>query len=80
MAYQAMINITYQGQSGTYFTQLPQGSDDGTIKRICEEAVRGGEVPGISPSIPNNAFRNFVIDRFHGQETRYVVRPKVPFG
>ena len=55
---------------------------DATIRRLCEEAVRGGEVPGLSPAIPKNAFRHFVIDRFHGGDgqARFVVRPKVPFG
>ena len=42
--------------------------------------VRSGEVPGISPNIPKQAFANFVIDRFHGDQPRFVVRPKVPFG
>jgi len=75
-----LINITWQGQSGNYLVSMDQGVDDSTIKNICEEAVRAGEVPGISPSIPKNAFANFVIDRFHGEQTRFVVRPKVPFG
>ena len=78
--HQVIINITWQGQSGTYVTHLPRGADDATIKRVCEEAVRSGEVPGIHPSIPHNAFRHFVIDRFHDHGTRFVVRPKVPFG
>ena len=75
-----LINITYNGQSGNYVVNLDTGADDGTIKRVCEEAVRAGEVPGIAPAIAKNAFGNFVIDRFHGNQTRFVVRPKVPFG
>ena len=75
-----LINITWQGQSGNYLVNMDPGSDDNTIKRVCEEAVRAGEVPGISPGLPKNAFANFVIDRFHGDQTRFVVRPKVPFG
>ena len=75
-----LINITYHGQSGNYVTAMDAGMDDRNIKRICEEAVRSGEVPGISPDIPKNAFANFVIDRFHGDQVRFVVRPKVPFG
>jgi len=75
-----LINITWQGQSGNYLVNMDPGSDDNTIKRVCEEAVRAGEVPGISPGLPKNAFANFVIDRFHGDQTRLVVRPKVPFG
>jgi len=75
-----LINITWQGQSGNYLVNMDQGVDDNTIKNICEEAVRSGEVPGISPNIPKRAFANFVIDRFQGEQPRFVVRPKVPFG
>src|ERR1051325_9345841 len=75
-----LINITWQGQSGNYLVSLDPGVDDNTIKNVCEEAVRAGEVPGISPNLPKGAFANFVIDRFHGEQARFVVRPKVPFG
>ncbi len=75
-----LINITYQGQSGNYLVNIDPGVDDAIVKNVCEEAVRSGEVSGISPAIPNNAFANFVIDRFHGDQPRFVVRPKVPFG
>ena len=75
-----LINITYQGQSGNYLVNMDAGVDDATIKNICEEAVRSGEVPGISAALPQNAFANFVIDRFDGNQPRFVVRPKVPFG
>jgi hypothetical protein len=75
-----LINITWQGQSGNYLVNLDPGVDDNTIKNVCEEAVRAGEVPGISPNLPKGAFANFVIDRFRGEQARFVVRPKVPFG
>ena len=76
-----MINITYNGQSGNYVAQINPGADDRNVRRLCEEAVRAGEVSGVAKTIPQNAFQNFVIDRFHGSEgARFVVRPKVPFG
>ena len=79
-----LVNITYSGRSGNWFTQLDVGCDDNTIGRLCEEAVRGGEVPNLVSDIPRNAFANFVIDRFNENgsnvQTRFVVRPKVPFG
>ncbi len=76
-----LINMTYNGQSGNYVAGIDEGLDDGSIRRICEEAVRAGEVPGMPTDIPVDAFQNFVIDRFHGTEgVRFVVRPKVPFG
>ena len=54
-----LINITYQGQSGNYLVNMDPGVDDATIKGVCEEAVRSGEVSGISPAIPKNATRPF---------------------
>jgi hypothetical protein len=75
-----LMNITWQGHSGNYWVNLDPGVDDATIKRVAEEAVRAGEVRGISSQIPRNAFANFVIDRFHDGQTRFVIRPKVPFG
>lgn len=75
-----LINITYDGQSGNFLAQLDLAQDDASIRRICEEAVRAAEVDGISPEIRRRAFANHVIDRFHGDPVRLVVRPKVPFG
>ncbi len=76
-----LINMTYNGRSGNYLANIDGELDDTSIRRICEEAVRAGEVVGMSQHIPGDAFRNFVIDRFHGNEgVRFVVRPKVPFG
>lgn len=76
-----LINVTYQGQSGSYYARIDPGVDDATIRRVCEESARAGEIAGISRQLPHNAFANFVIDRFHGdQQPRFVVRPKVPFG
>lgn len=79
-----ILNITYNGQSGNYPVKLEDNVHDETIRRIAEEAVRAGEVAGIrARNVPSGAFDHFVIDRFRagrGRETRYVVRPKVPFG
>ena len=76
-----LINMTYQGRSANYWAQIDPGMDDASIRRICEEAVRAGEVPGLPKNIQRNAFANFVIDRFNGNDgVRFVLRPKVPFG
>jgi hypothetical protein len=76
-----LINMTYRGQSGNYVASIDPGLDDGSIRRLCEEAVRAGEVPGMAKAIPADPFQDSVIDRFHGTEgVRFVVRPKVPFG
>jgi len=76
-----LINITYNGLSGNYFAQLEPGIDDTTLKRFCAEALRSGEVSGIAATpVEDQAFTNYVVDRFHGELTRFVLRPKVPFG
>ena len=76
-----LINMTYNGQSANYRANIRAGLDDASIRRICEEAVRAGEVPGIGRNMPVDAFRNFVVDRFRGnQGVSTVLRPKVPFG
>lgn len=76
-----LINMTYQGQSGNYLAKIDAGLDDASIRRLCEEAVRAGEVQGITANLHVDAFEHSVIDRFHGnQGVRFVVRPKVPFG
>ncbi len=79
-----LMNITWGGRSGNWFALLDPASDDATIRRFCEEAVRGGEVNGVSSSLPEGAFANFVVDRFDGrqvdQQMRFIVRPRVPFG
>ena len=77
-----LINITHQGQSGDYLAEIDPGVDDATVRRLCEEAVRAGEVPGLSHIVQSQAFANSVIDRFHTNPVRprFVVRPKVPFG
>ena len=76
-----LMNVTYNGLSGNFFAQLPAGMNDDTIRRVVEEAVRAGEVPGLPPNIPGNAFADHVIDRVgDANQARYIVRPKVPFG
>ena len=76
-----LINLTFNGHSANYVADIEAGLGDQSVRRICEEAVRAGEVAGLPANLPARAFRNFVIDRFHGAEgARFVVRPKVPFG
>ncbi len=78
------ISITYQGRNGNYRVQMDSNVDDATVRRVCEEAVRNGEVPGLKAThVPQNAFANFVVDRITPRgrgEKRFVLRPRVPFG
>ncbi len=76
----ATINITYQGLSANYLTPLPKNASDAMIRRVCEEAIRGGEVPELPRAIPANAFAAHVVDRFQGAKNQFIVRPQVPFG
>jgi hypothetical protein len=75
-----LMNITWQGQSGNYWVNLDPTVDDAMVKSVAEEAVRSGEVAGLSADIRRNAFSDFVIDRFQDGQARFVIRPKVPFG
>ena len=76
----ALINVTYQGRSANYVTPMDPGVNDDTIRRVCEEAARAGEIPELPRNLPNNAFEGFIVDRFQADTARFVVRPKVPFG
>jgi hypothetical protein len=56
-----LINMTYNGRSGNYLANIDEGLDDASIRRICEEAVRAGEVAGmpkefvVRPKVPFGA-------------------------
>ncbi|MGE0871529.1 MAG: hypothetical protein AB7P03_23420 [Kofleriaceae bacterium] len=79
----AILNITYQGQSGDYDLAIDVATSDADIRRIAVELVRSGGVRGLHlPNLPANAFESFVVDRLTGPggEPRIYLRPKVPFG
>ncbi|HYX21522.1 MAG TPA: hypothetical protein VFA98_11820 [Thermoanaerobaculia bacterium] len=75
----ATLNITYGGESADFplDIQVPLADDD--IRRVAIELARAGGVRLAAAGLPDNAFDNFVIDRFEGGERIYL-RPKVPFG
>jgi hypothetical protein len=79
----ATLNITFGGESADFplDIQVPLADDD--VRRVAIEVVRAGGVGArgalANPALPDNAFDNFVIDRFEGGERIYL-RPKVPFG
>jgi hypothetical protein len=79
----AVLNITYNGRSADLPGELDEGLGDDDIRRIAVEVVRSGGLPGLhETSLPEDAFRDFVVDRFHTPQggTRFYLRPKVPFG
>ena len=76
----AVLNITYNGMSADYPLDVQVALSDADVKRIAVEVVRAGGLRGLQvPNLPDNAFDNFVIDRFDHNERIYL-RPKVPFG
>jgi hypothetical protein len=76
----AVLNITYNGMSADYPLDVQVALSDADVKRIAVEVVRAGGLRGLQvPNLPDNAFDNFVIDRFERGERIYL-RPKVPFG
>ncbi len=84
----AVLNITYNGMSADYPLDVDYHLSDADIRRIAVEVVRSGGVRGLQVrNLRDNAFDNFVVDRFgndarHGKAVnqRIYLRPKVPFG
>jgi hypothetical protein len=79
----AILNITYNGTSADYAQPLDGELSDREIRRIAEELVRSGDVPGLwLKNLPHRVFEQFVVDRIHSPQggLRIYLRPKVPFG
>jgi hypothetical protein len=79
----AVLNITYNGLSADYPLELDYQAADADIRRIAIEVVRSGGVPGLQiANLAENAFENYVVDRFVSPQggQRLYLRPKVPFG
>ena len=79
----AILNITYGGRSADVRSPLDDRISDGDVRRIAVEVVRSGELGGLHVrDLAPDAFRNFVVDRLHGEGgmLRIYLRPKVPFG
>ena len=77
------LNITFNGMSADLPLELDGHVVDADVRRIAVEMVRSGGVPGMHlVHLRDDAFQNYVVDRFrgpHGDERIYL-RPKVPFG
>ena len=79
----AVLNITYQGNSGDYDLEIDYAASDADIRRIAVELVRSGGIRGLhAPQLTDDAFRGYVVDRLRtpNGELRIYLRPKVPFG
>ena len=81
--YEAMVNVTWNGQNGDLPDPVSYDSTDGDVLQMVTEAVRSGSIPGI-PADTSADFTDFVVDRFEATEARpnrlISVRPKTPFG
>lgn len=81
-AYEARVNVTYQGQNGDLPDPVNYDAPADQILQWVTEAVRGGTVPGI-PADANATFTDFVVDKFTASAdlpNRIMIRPKTPFG
>jgi hypothetical protein len=82
-AFEARVNITYNGQNGDLPDPVNFEAPNGDVLGWITEAVRTGSVPGIAADVTAN-FQDFVVDRFPANEIRpwnmLAVRPKTPFG
>jgi hypothetical protein len=79
----AVLNITYNGLSADYPLDVDYKLSDADVRRIAIEVVRAGGVRGLQiANLANDAFDNYVVDRFDapGGELRIFLRSKVPFG
>jgi hypothetical protein len=77
------LNITFDGMSADLPLELDGHVRDADVRRIAVEMVRSGGVPGMHLAhLRDDAFQNYVVDRFRGPrgEDRIYLRPKVPFG
>jgi hypothetical protein len=79
------LNITYQGESADYDVNVDVALSDDDIRRMAVEiinsnrgTVEGKYLRGQRPALPEDTFRNYVVDRF--ERSRIYLRPKVPFG
>jgi hypothetical protein len=81
-ANEAQVNITWSGQNGDLPDPVAYDAPNGDVLQWAAEAIRNGDVPGISADTNVN-FADFVVDRFNAKDNepnKIVIRPKTPFG
>jgi hypothetical protein len=80
---EARVNLTWNGQNSDLPNPVYVDTPDSDIKNWLAEAVRNGDMPGMSLDL-NVDLENYVVDRFQPTEERpwhlIAVRPKTPFG
>lgn len=79
----AILNCTWKNGNGELKDPIFKDLTDSDIKMLASEAIRSGDVPGITPDSDVD-FTNFVIDRFDATPqsplNKIFLRAKTPFG
>lgn len=79
---EAVLEFTYEGEQGTVNQPVAFDLTDEVLIRIAQEALRSGEVTGITQDA-NADLDGYKVDRFaatQGLPNRVSLRPKTPFG
>jgi len=79
----ARLNVTWAGQNGELPDPVPFDANDADIKQMVTEALRAGDVPGVTADANAN-LQDFVVNRYNATAevpyNRVFIRPKTPFG
>lgn len=82
-AYEARVNVTYDGANGDLSDPVPYDTTDTVVRRLVEESIRTGSLPGFAADADVD-LGDYVVDRFPATAERdhnvIFVRPKTPFG
>jgi hypothetical protein len=63
-----LITINYRGQTGSCHVNVQPGTSAEIIKRLCENSVRAGKVPGVHPLLAKGAFANVSLEPLDGNQ------------
>lgn len=79
----AQMNVTWAGSNGDLPDPVSYDMSDSDLKKVAEEAICAGSIPGIVAD-RNVHLEDFVVDRFMATPevsvSRIFIRPKTPFG
>ena len=81
----ARLHVTYQGEGGYLPDMVGYDLGRDEIFRIATEAIRGGDIPGLSQdeNVTVTSFSNYTLDRMaakDGEPERIFLRPKTSVG
>jgi len=80
---QARLNVTWARQNGDLPDPVLYETDDGAVRAMAEEAIRNGDIPGITADATVR-LADFQVDRFRATDDipydRIMIRPKSAYG